>query len=262
LPLWGKEACECGSELPLPFGLSANVFSETADFHVPKVTLGGQGGLLNIGGLARVTNAGIRETASTARLDSWLLPFLDLYAIGGNVDGQGDITLRPGMLPILRTRGPKYDLKLQFEGPTVGLGGTLAAGFNPIKDRTTTVFGLADLNFTRTFLDFNHVVASLEPVDVMVLSMRLGVRERILKSPLLGDMYGSLWGGGMYQRVQELMAGRLGILDLNFRANVQAVNPWNTIVGGNLEIGKHITLTVEAGLGNRKSLMLETTFRF
>lgn len=259
----GKEACENGSELPLPLGISANVFSETQNFGLPKLSLGGQGGgLLDVGSLVRVSNVHISETASTCRLDSWLLPFLDLYAIGGYVDGQADIGLRPGMLPILRTRGPKYDLKLNFEGPTAGLGGTLAGGFKPFKERTTTVFGLADLNFTRTFLDFDRVVASLDPVDVMVFSMRLGVRERILKSASLGDLHISVWGGGMYQGVQETMTGRLGILPLDFRANVQAVNPWNTLVGGRLEIGKHMVLEVEVGLGDRKSVMLEATFRF
>ena len=132
LPLWSKEACQCGAKLPLPLGLSANVFSESANFNVPKLALGGPGGgRLDVGSLVRVSNAHIQETASTVRLDSWLLPCLDLYAVGGNVDGQADIGLRPGMLPILRTRGPKYDLKLDFDGPTVGFGGTLASGIKP-----------------------------------------------------------------------------------------------------------------------------------
>lgn len=259
LPFWAKEACACGSELPLPLGLSANVFSETANFHVPKVTLGGNdGGLLDVGGLVRVTNAHIKETAYTSRLDAWILPFFDLYAIAGYVEGQAEIGLRPSFLPI----GPKYDLKAQFGGPTVGLGGTLAGGFKPLRDRSTTVFGLMDLNFTRTFLEFNRVVASLDPVDVAVFSMRIGVRECILKSPSLGDVHVSVWGGGMYQGVQDVMTGRLGILHPNFRANVEAVNPWNTLVGGRLEIGENTVVTVETGLGDRKSVMLEATFRF
>jgi hypothetical protein len=99
-------------------------------------------------------------------------------------------------------------------------------------------------------------------IDVMVFSTRLGVRERILKNTSLGDLHVSLWGGGMYQGVQEVMAGSVSSLDLNFRANVEAVNPWSTLVGGRLEIGKNAVLTVEAGLGDRKSLMLEVAFRF
>lgn len=263
LPIWGgKEAHEHGFEYPLPLGLSANVFSETANFKVPKVTIGGPGGgLLNIDNLVHVSNVKVEETACTVRADSWIFPFLDLYAIGGYVDGNADIKLRPGM-PILREHGPSYDLKLNFDGPTVGLGGTLAGGFKPFKDRSTIIFGLTDLNFTRTFLDFDHVVKSLDPVDVMVLSTRLGVRERIMKDSSFGEVHASVWGGAMYQDVQTDMDGQLGILDLNFRSNVHAVNPWNAIVGGRLEMGEHAAATVEVGIGDRKSLMLEIGFRF
>jgi hypothetical protein len=261
LPIWGaKEAREHGFELPPPLGLSGNVFSQKADFRVPKVTIGGHGGgLLDIGGLVQVPNVRIEETAWTFRPDAWVLPFLDLYAVGGYVNGEGEVTLRPAVLP---TRGPKFDFKLEYDGPTVGFGGTLAAGFKPVKNRPTMVFGLADLNFTRTFLDFKHVVSSLDGVDVMVFSTRLGVRERILKNSRLGDVHASLWGGCMYQGVQEVMSGSLALTGLNFRAHVEADNPWNTLVGGRLEIGKNAVVTVEFGLGERKSVMLEAAFRF
>jgi hypothetical protein len=260
LPVWDKEARKLGFELPLPLGIAANAFSAKHNFDVPKVTIGGGGGgLLDIGPLVRVRNAAITETAWTARFDAWVFPFLDLYAIAGYVDGKADIDLRPAVLPVAPAR---VGLNLKFEGPTVGLGGTLAAGFRPIEDRSTIVFGLIDLNFTWTFLDFDHVVASLDPVDVVVFSPRLGVRERILENSSLGEVHASVWGGAMYQGVQEDITGRLGILDLNFHANVEAVNPWSTIVGGRLEIGRNAALTIEAGLGDRRSVMLELAIRF
>jgi hypothetical protein len=265
LPIWGKkEASDNGHELPLPLGLSGNVFySATQNFDLTKVSLGSPGGkLLDIGSLVRVTNVAVSETAYTSRLDAWVLPFLNVYAIMGYVQGQAHIDIRPAMIPILRTRGPKLDLRLEFEGPTAGLGTTLAGGFRPFKGRPTTVFGLADINFTQTFLDFEHVVSDLDPVDVAVLSMRLGVRERIAENTSFGDVYFSLWGGGMYQGVQEAMTGRLGVVDLRFRANVQAVDPWSSLVGGRLELGEHMVLTAEVGFGDRKSVMLELTYRF
>lgn len=264
LPLWGqKEACEHGFDLPLPLGLSGNVYSGKQDFGIRQLKLGGSGpGLVDVGDLIHVTNVKTEQIARTARLDAWVLPFLSLYAIAGDVDGQADITVRPAMLPILRSRGPKLNIKLEYEGPTLGLGGTLAGGFRPIQDRPTIVFGLADLNFTKTMLDFKNLVSSLNTVDVMVFSMRLGVREPILRNLPIGDVHVSLWGGGMYQGVQENMAGGLGVLDLNFLAKVKAFNPWNTIVGGRLEIGKNIVFTLEVGMGDRQSMMLETTFRF
>ena len=264
LPVWGEEeAREYGFELPLPLGVSGNFYTEKQDFEMLELKLGGRGGgLLDVGNLIQVTDVKTEQTVWNTRFDSWVLPFLNLYAIAGYVDGQADIELRPATLPILHACAPKLDIKLEYEGPTLGLGGTLAAGFKPIKDRPTIVFGLADLNFTKTFLDFGQLVASLDTVNVMVFSMRLGVRERILQDSSHGDLHISLWGGATYQGVQEVMTGRLGILDLNFRAEVEAVNPWNTIVGGRVEIGKNFDLMVEVGIGDRESLMLAATFRF
>ncbi len=264
LPVWGaKEARKYGFELPPPLGASGNVFSSKMNFEVPEVKLGPSGGrLLDVDNLVQVTHAKIRETAWTTRFDSWVLPFLSLYGIAGYVEGTAGIGVRPALRPTLGKSSPHFDINLSYDGPTVGFGGTLAAGFKPVKDRPTIVFGLVDLNLTRTFLTFSPLVESLDPVDVMVFSMRLGVRERILRTSSLGDVYGSVWGGGMYQGVQEVMTGRLGIRDLAFRAEAEAVNPWNTIVGGRVEMGENMVLTVEVGIGDRDSIMLELTYRF
>jgi len=263
LPLWGeKEAREAGYELPLPLCISGNVFSAKQNFSAPKVTVGGPGGgLLNIGSLVQVSSVKVTETAWTARFEGWVLPFLSLYGIAGYVDGTADVYLGPAM-PIVRRFAPNYDLRLNFDGPTLGLGGTVAGGFRPFKGRSTILFGLTDLNITRTFIDFKDVVASLDPVDVWVFSTRLGVRERILKTSRVGEVHLSVWGGAMYQGVQRDMSGRLGILPLNFHASVEADNPWNGIVGGRLELGKHAGLMIEAGIGDRRSIMAELEIRF
>jgi hypothetical protein len=99
-------------------------------------------------------------------------------------------------------------------------------------------------------------------VNVVVLNLRAGVRDRILTVPSVGDINVSVWGGGMFEGVQEVMEGRLSLLELDFAGTVRSFNPWNTIVGGRIEIGRHIDLMVDVGIGQRRSLMLSATFRF
>ncbi len=262
LPIWGKaEAEKLGFKLPLPIGVSGTYYTEKQDFRMPQLKLGGHGGkLFNVGGLVRVPEVKTAQSAETVRLDAWVLPFLNLYALVGYVDGHADVAIQPAFLP--PKGSPKLKLHLDYEGPTAGLGGTLATGFKPFKNRPTIVFGLADLNVTETFLDFRKVVTSLEPVTVAVLNVRCGVRDRILYTPSLGDVYMSLWGGLMWEGVQEVMSGNLSILDLDFEGKVKAFNPWNTIVGSRLEIGKYIDVMIDVGVGERQSLMLSATFRF
>jgi hypothetical protein len=264
LPIWGKEeARKYGFDLPVPVGLSGSFYTEKQDFRMPELKLGAAGGrLVNVGSLVQVTRIKTEQNAETVRADAWVLPFLNLYAIAGYVNGHADIAAQPALLTMLHAPVPKINLKLDYEGPTLGFGSTLAGGFKPIKGRPTIVFGLADLNITETLLDFKRLVTSLDPVTVVVLNLRFGVRERILHISSIGDLYVSLWGGAMYEGVQETMTGRLGILDLGFRGDVHAVNPWNAIVGGRVEIGKYFDLGIDVGCGERKSLMLSAGFRF
>jgi len=261
LPVWGrKEAYEYGFELPLPLGVSGCFYAEKQNFDMLQLNVGKGDALLNIGNLVEVTDIKTEQTAWNVHLDSWILPFLNMYAIAGYLDGQAELELRPATLPFLRPLFPKYDMKLEYEGPLLGLGGTLAAGFKPVKNRPTIVFGQADLSFTKALLDFRQVVSSLDTVDVAVLNMRLGVRERI-ETPR-GDVHVTMWGGATCQDVQQVMTGSLGILDLDFRAKVGAVNPWNANVGGRVEFGKNFDVMIDVGIGHRKSLMLSATYRF
>jgi hypothetical protein len=261
LPIWGKtEAEKLGFDLPPPIGLSGTYFTQKEGFRMPELKLGYGGKLFNAGGLVRVPHITISENAELARLDAWVLPFFDVYALAGYVDGYANIAIEPAFLP--PKCGPRFKLRLDYEGPTVGLGSTLAAGIRPFHGRPTIIFGLADLNVTETFLDFRRVVTSLEPVTVTVLNVRGGVRDRILHLSSLGDVYGSVWSGVMWQGVQEIMSGSVSILDLDFEGKVQAVDQWNTIVGGGLEIGEHISMMMDIGFGERRSLMLSATVRF
>lgn len=262
MPIWGKaEAEKYGFELPLPIGLSGMYYAQEESFRMPKLKLGGHGGsLFDAGGLVRVPDVRIAESARLLRLDGWVLPFLDLYAVVGHVQGRANVDIAPAFFP--PKASPKFDLRLDYEGPTVGLGGTLAAGVKPFKDRPTIVFGLADLNVTETFLDFKRVVRSLDPVTVTVLNVRGGVRDRIAHTSSLGDVYGSLWGGVMWEGVQEIMSGNVSIFDLDFEGKIRSRGPWSPIIGAGLEIGKHVSLMIDVGCGERRSLMLSATFRF
>jgi hypothetical protein len=262
LPIWGKaEAEKLGFELPLPIGLSATYYTETQGFHLPELKLGRRGGrMFDVGGLVRVPEITATPHVKTLRLDGWVLPFLNLYGFVGHVDGHADVPIQPAVFP--PAASPEFDLRVGFDGLTLGLGGALAAGFKPFEARPTIVFGLADLSVTETFFDFNEVLTSLDPVTAVVLNVRCGVRERILRTTSLGDVHLSLWGGFMWQGVQGRISGDLSILHLAFQGRVEAASPWSTIIGGSLEIGKHSVLTIDVGIGERRSLLLSAAFRF
>lgn len=257
LPLLGDTARAEGYTLPLPLGLSANYYWEKQDFEVVDLKVGLFDDILaSIDELIAVGDAKTQQTVWNARFDTWILPFLNLYGIVGHMDGQARIGLGPRGVPL-------YDLELNYCGPTLGAGGTLAAGFKPFEERPTILFGQTDLNFTKTFLDFNELgVATDAGVDTWVLSTRLGVREPVPTNTSLGDLHVSLWGGAMYQDVQSVIPGRVELLGLDFSVEKEARHAWNPLIGGRLEVGENFDLMVELGFGGRQSFMVAATFRF
>ena len=76
LPIWGEEARKRGYELPLPFGISANFYSEKQDFEVQDLKIAfGDGGFRSIGDFIQLGNIDTRQSNYNLRLDAWLLPF-------------------------------------------------------------------------------------------------------------------------------------------------------------------------------------------
>ena len=75
-----------GQELPLPIGVSGNVYyleqnliSKSVSVDVPPLPLPGGPLQLPQGLPAQTTNLESRATSTTAKIDAWLLPFLNVY---------------------------------------------------------------------------------------------------------------------------------------------------------------------------------------
>ena len=43
--------------------------------------------------------------------------------------------------------------------------------------------------------------------------------------------------------------------------NQRAASPWNNLIGGQIELGKHFNIVIEGGVGSRSSILPAATFR-
>jgi hypothetical protein len=66
----------------------------------------------------------------------------------------------------------------------------------------------------------------------------------------------------MYQRIQQEVAGTVASTDLQFVVIQSAAKPWNTLVGGLLDIEKKFSILIEGGLGARMSILAAIGYRF
>src|ERR1051325_10475324 len=64
------------------------------------------------------------------------------------------------------------------------------------------------------------------------------------------------------QLIEEEVAGSIAGRSLEFVIHQRAASPWNTLVGGQIEFGKHLNVLVEGGCGDRSSIVAGAAFRF
>ncbi|MCL1036382.1 virulence protein [Shewanella submarina] len=257
LPLFAEEARAQGYTLPEPFGLSVGAMHVEQGIVVDSISLSNLGGLPE--DLITPLEGGVQDSqVYTLRADAWLLPFLNVYAIGGKMTGstKARVAFDFGCKPSPFCPKPiPFDFELDLDGYLYGGGVVIAGGVG-------SWFTLIDASLTKTKL----TVIDGE-IDAFVLSPRVGYDFANSGLPL------RVWIGGMFQEVEQHLSGKIGNLGLppiidsivgegRFEVEQHLKTPWNTLVGFQYQFARDWSLIGEAGLGERKSAMLSMEYRF
>jgi hypothetical protein len=258
LPILGAEAEARGHRIPLPFGIGATFYDARQPVNVRDLKLGAGNGPPESSKFVKVKGpiTSWQQNVST-RLDVWLFPFFNLYGIAGYTRGntKGTVTITSPVLGLLNQDLPLF---AEFHGPTVGGGATLAGGFKVTDWSDLHAFMVGDVNHTVTFLSFkNEVLIAHTKPHATVASTRVGLRGEVTNFISAG-----MWVGAMYQLIQEEVAGSVAGRSIEFIINQRAASPWNTLVGGQIEFGRHFNVIVEGGFGPRSSILTSAIFRF
>jgi len=229
------QALARGAKLPNPFGISISLYTQSQNYTIDQLTLGVQ----NIDPAA-AKNLKIENTTKAAHLqaDYWVLPFLDVYAILGEVRGTTKVNLSQVNIGL-----PLQDLDLKYQGLLYGAGIILAYGGEH-------VFGTLDFNYNNTSLD----------VETSSVSAWLA-------TPRIGYNFGKVaaYLGAMYQHPQERHKGTFdipGFGSVPYDVTLGAQDAWSYIAGLNAPFGPHWVLTLEGGFGPRTAALVHLDYRF
>ena len=252
LPIWGKEACAQGYVLPRPFGVSLGYMHQDQPFDVGDVIINGVD--VKTPGVAVVDEVQNEESTITLRFDVWVLPFWNIYGLVGQTDGEAIGPLLIDLNPVFPAlcSVPATDcqidttFEIDYEADVVGLGTTIAGGY---KD----FFGMIDINFSEADLDI-----SVTDAEATVISARVGWNGQ------LGGFTGVLWIGAMYQDIEQVLELELPVGDetLNVLIDQSTQEPLNYVIGGQWDINRSFSVLAELGFGERRSEMLNFTYRF
>lgn len=228
-------ARERGYELPKPFGVGVSYLTQSQDYSVDRLALG-----IDTIDPAVATGLEIENDTDTYHLtaDYWVFPFLDLYAIFGNVDGRTRVGLSQINIGL-----PLQDLDIRYDGLLYGAGMVLAYGGE-------RVFASVDLSYTWTNLD-----VSASSVEMFVATPRVGYD--------FGKV--SVWAGAMYQQPDERHQGVIDIPGLGpvpYDVTLGSKDHWNFTAGLRTMLGEHWVASIEGGFGPRSMVLAHVEYRF
>jgi len=276
---------------PLPFGVSLGSVQIDQALSIDYLGIGHQGqskqaipsDLLKM----HASNTEQHTETTLLKLDYWLKPYLNLYALAGQTQVTSVATVSIDSAPSAYAVGsPNWiiarNVHAQYtsgqlqnitftrngNGTTKGIGFTLCQGLGQW-------FALLDTHYTRT--DFDVMQGS---ISVWSFSPRIGHRfvlsgEREANRP---PFRLNLWVGTRYQDLQQNFQGSLSnvripsnlttLATLLAKTNGQITvkqhlkSPWNALLGGQLEFARQFNLKAETSLTNQKSVSCAAEYRF
>lgn len=225
-----------GHKLPMPFGLGLTIYNQTQDYELEQLELGIPGFETVISQPLPVEN---RTESFHLKLDYWVLPFLNVYAVGGQLDTTTTVSLRGIETGLPFDFG---DLRIDNDGWVYGGGVTVAGGWNQWFATVSATFTKADLDVTKG------------TVEAWVVTPKVGYAMS----------RGALWVGAMYQDVEERHEGLYQVPfigDVPFDVVLGEATAWNGLIGGTASLTEHLVLTLEGGFGDRQSTLIALEYR-
>jgi len=226
-----------GVQLPPRLGVTLTVYDQRQGYDIQSLDVGIPGIDLSQANGLKVDN---KTDTTHLMVDYWVLPFLDVFALGGTVEGKTRVSLSNIDLGVPLQLN---DLRIDYSGTVFGGGFTLAGGW----ERT---FETLTYEYTKTSLN-----VSTSSIKAWVATLKVGYQVN----------GGAVWVGAMYQDTQERDQGVYTMPYFGtfpFSVEFKQAKPLNYLLGAMAGIGQHWTLTMEAGFGERDSAMLVLGYRY
>jgi len=227
-----------GRELPRPFGIGVDIFTMDQDYDIEQLQFSLPGVSIPDPSAIDVSNE-IYE--ADLRLDAWLLPFLNVFAIYGHING--DTTVDLSALPPLPLPFPLRSIAVDYSGQVYGGGATLAYGGEHWFASITGTWADTDLSG-----GFDSSVKS------------------VTWQPRVGYVNGSwqAWVGGYYIDAEEKHEGVFAIPGLGsipFAVELSSSSELSPGLGVHYNFGRHAEATLEFAGGDRTITLLNVTWR-
>jgi hypothetical protein len=279
-PIWGDKLASRGIRFPLPFGVGLNYAYIRQDIEISGVQIAvNDREYVDLSNIVKFDEVKSTVMGLGGRFDLWVLPFLNIYGLGTYaIDADTDVSLAE---PFPLHAGASQS------GYGGGFGLTGAFGF-------WGIFATMDANWTwnkmekldsavRTFLLAPRVgkrfkiggpVALAAWVGAMRQAIEVDTSGSISLSDTIGEpsdafqeklenWYGALPPG------QKVIVGDLvdrlqnrGDTIIHYKLDKKIADPWNMLLGMEMDLGQVVQLRTEFGFIGRTQLIMGLNYRF
>ncbi len=276
LPIFGQKVTDLGFELPNPYGISQIGAYVRQDLILSNLEVSNDGGnTFQPVDFVEFPGVNAEDLALEAKLDAWLFPFMNVYAIGGYITGNANLTVGipvDSMLSFLGldvcSRGgplqPDFcnevialPIEPKYHGYSYGLGTVLAVGWRDFFAAFPITFVWSNLNITESTI-------STSTMEILV--------GRIFK--LEGGKALELFVGSQYLDASYKVRGSVtlplsdvdpSLNDVEVDSSLDENNKdkWNFVLGGQYQISAKWDIQGQIGfLGSREQIVLNGVYRW
>ena len=229
---------QSASEIKIPnkLGLGLSLYNQTQPYEIASLEV-------QIPGVDPATLEDLDVDNDTSsyhlRVDYWILPFLNIFGLLGQIDGSTEVDLQ-GIdigLPV-----GINNLTIDYDGTVYGGGAVLAVGGKHW-------FGAVAYDYTETDLEI-----ATSSVQASIITPKVGYHFD----------GGAIWVGAMYQNAEETHEGTYVLPYLGpvpFRVELNEKESWNYLIGGTAALSRHWVLILQGGFGTRDAALVSLEYR-
>lgn len=253
LPFLGQRVVDKGYNLPLPWGITLIYADIVQDQTLEDLKISVRGGdLIPISDIVNFDEAGSDTQTLQAKLDAWVLPFLNVFGSIGYVEGDAPllITVDGNLLPPELGPVVTFPIEAKVNGYTYSVGALLAGGWNGW-------FGTLPVSFT-----YNDIEGKISKGYITTISPRAG---RVIPLGRRGNI--ALYGGVQVMYGETEVDGSYTFPNgatLDYNVTQSIADPLNVVVGFNWSFTRRASWGLEYGgfTGSRESILTMVGWRF
>jgi hypothetical protein len=276
LPFLAQRVIDLGFDLPNPYGVALIGARIRQDLVLDGLEVGLGGGELEPIEFVDFGQPRAEQSTVQGKLDAWLFPFMNVYALFGRIDGRAELELAVpgdellgflglggicnppiGRPPDICTRTLVAKARPKYQGNNVGVGINLAMGWNRF---------FVTIPITYVWSDVDLVDTTIEALNI---SPRIGVTGDVGEMGVIAVFIGATYLDAEVDLTGSATFDTSGVpglqpsTELDFKISQRNKDEWNWVVGANWDVSKHWSAMVEAGVGgSRENLIAGFTYRW